>query len=101
MAGSFGPVADRRQFLKFGAAAVATALPSVSGIEVAAAPPSPVLLTAAPAHLPLVDQHRVAPNEPRQTLEVAFVADNPGNWLLHCHIMDHQMAGMMTVIRVA
>ena len=39
--------------------------------------------------------------EPYQTMEIAFVADNPGNWLLHCHIMDHQMAGMMTVIRVA
>ena len=38
---------------------------------------------------------------PRETVEVAFVADNPGNWLFHCHIMDHQMAGLMTVIRVA
>ncbi len=39
--------------------------------------------------------------EPRETVEIAFVADNPGNWLFHCHIMDHQMAGLMTVIRVA
>jgi len=39
--------------------------------------------------------------EPHQTVEIAFVADNIGNWLLHCHVMDHQMAGMMTVIRVA
>ncbi len=39
--------------------------------------------------------------QPRETVEVAFVADNPGDWLFHCHIMDHQMAGMMTVIRVA
>ena len=38
---------------------------------------------------------------PRETVEVAFVADNPGSWLFHCHVMDHQMAGMMTVIRVA
>ena len=38
---------------------------------------------------------------PRETVDVAFVADNPGDWLLHCHVMDHQMAGMMTVIRVA
>jgi FtsP/CotA-like multicopper oxidase with cupredoxin domain len=37
---------------------------------------------------------------PRETVEVAFVADNPGNWLFHCHVMDHQMAGLMTVIRV-
>lgn len=38
---------------------------------------------------------------PRETVQVAFVADNPGNWMLHCHVVDHQIAGMMTVIRVA
>lgn len=38
---------------------------------------------------------------PRETVEVAFVADNPGDWMLHCHIMDHQMTGLMTVLRVA
>jgi len=35
------------------------------------------------------------------TVEVAFVADNPGDWMLHCHVIDHQMTGMMTVLRVA
>ena len=39
--------------------------------------------------------------EPRETAEIAFVADNPGNWMIHCHILDHQEAGMMCVIRVA
>ncbi|CAM5529243.1 multicopper oxidase family protein [Mycolicibacterium aubagnense] len=38
---------------------------------------------------------------PKDAVEVAFVADNPGDWMLHCHVMDHQMAGMMTVLRVA
>jgi FtsP/CotA-like multicopper oxidase with cupredoxin domain len=38
---------------------------------------------------------------PKQSVDVAFVADNPGNWMLHCHVMDHQMAGLMTVLRVA
>ncbi|WP_245258130.1 multicopper oxidase family protein [Afipia sp. 1NLS2] len=38
---------------------------------------------------------------PRETVEVAFVADNPGEWMLHCHVMDHQVAGLMTVLRVA
>jgi FtsP/CotA-like multicopper oxidase with cupredoxin domain len=38
---------------------------------------------------------------PRQTREIAFVADNPGDWMLHCHVMDHQVGGMMTVLRVA
>ena len=38
---------------------------------------------------------------PRETVEVAFVADNPGDWMSHCHVTDHQMAGMMAVLRVA
>ncbi len=38
---------------------------------------------------------------PRQTAEIAFVADNPGDWMFHCHILDHQDSGMMAVIRVA
>ena len=37
----------------------------------------------------------------RKAVEVALVADNPGNWMLHCHILEHQAAGMMCVIRVA
>lgn len=32
---------------------------------------------------------------------LAFVADNPGDWMLHCHVMDHQTAGLMTVLRIA
>lgn len=38
---------------------------------------------------------------PRDVVECAFVADNPGDWMLHCHVTDHQMAGLMTVFRVA
>ncbi|MEJ6846846.1 multicopper oxidase family protein [Sinorhizobium fredii] len=38
---------------------------------------------------------------PKDVVEVAFVADNPGDWMLHCHVIDHQMAGLMTVLRVA
>jgi len=37
---------------------------------------------------------------PRERAEIAFVADNPGDWMFHCHILDHQEAGMMSVIRV-
>ncbi len=37
---------------------------------------------------------------PKDTVECAFVADNPGDWMLHCHVMDHQVAGLMTVFRV-
>lgn len=38
---------------------------------------------------------------PRERVEVAFVADNPGDWMFHCHILEHQAGGMMGVIRVA
>jgi FtsP/CotA-like multicopper oxidase with cupredoxin domain len=38
---------------------------------------------------------------PREKVEIAFVADNPGDWMFHCHILEHQESGMMGVIRVA
>jgi FtsP/CotA-like multicopper oxidase with cupredoxin domain len=38
---------------------------------------------------------------PGEKAEVAFVADNPGDWMFHCHILDHQAAGMMATFRVA
>jgi len=38
---------------------------------------------------------------PKETVDVAFVADNPGDWMLHCHVIDHQTAGLMTVLRIA
>jgi FtsP/CotA-like multicopper oxidase with cupredoxin domain len=38
---------------------------------------------------------------PREQAEIAFVADNPGDWMFHCHILAHQDGGMMSVIRIA
>ena len=38
---------------------------------------------------------------PRSRAEIAFVADNPGDWMLHCHVLEHQAGGMMATIRVA
>lgn len=35
-----------------------------------------------------------------ETREIAFVAENPGDWLLHCHMLSHQAAGMKTWIKV-
>ena len=35
------------------------------------------------------------------TREIAFVADNPGQWLLHCHMLSHAASGMMAWIDVA
>ncbi|MBI5276292.1 MAG: multicopper oxidase family protein [Burkholderiales bacterium] len=31
---------------------------------------------------------------------VAVVADEPGDWMFHCHVLEHAAAGMMGVIRV-
>ncbi|UUP18638.1 multicopper oxidase family protein [Nitratireductor thuwali] len=38
---------------------------------------------------------------PREKVEIAFVADNPGDWMFHCHVLEHQAGGMMGIIRVA
>ena len=35
-----------------------------------------------------------------ENAEIAFVADNPGDWLLHCHMLEHSAGGMMTWLRV-
>ncbi len=34
--------------------------------------------------------------DPLESAKVAFVADNPGKWMLHCHMLEHQAAGMAT-----
>jgi FtsP/CotA-like multicopper oxidase with cupredoxin domain len=36
---------------------------------------------------------------PRQTVKVQFDAAYPGYWMLHCHILYHQAAGMMAVVK--
>jgi len=38
---------------------------------------------------------------PDERVRIAFVADNPGNWMLHCHIIEHQDTGMMAWFEVA
>lgn len=38
---------------------------------------------------------------PWSSADIAFVADNPGNWMFHCHILEHQAAGMMATLRVS
>ena len=47
---------------------------------------------------PWRDTVLVAPGE---RVEVAFVADNPGLWMLHCHVLEHQGSGMMALVEVA
>ncbi|EKV29748.1 Multicopper oxidase [Caenispirillum salinarum AK4] len=35
-----------------------------------------------------------------ETMRIAFVAEEPGKWLLHCHMLEHSAGGMMTWLRV-
>jgi FtsP/CotA-like multicopper oxidase with cupredoxin domain len=37
---------------------------------------------------------------PRQDIDIAFVADNVGEWMFHCHILDHAAGGMMGTVVV-
>lgn len=37
---------------------------------------------------------------PKDVVDVAFVADNPGDWMLHCHVADHQATGLMAILRI-
>ena len=39
--------------------------------------------------------------DPDSRAQIAFVADNPGDWMLHCHVLEHQATGMMALVRVA
>jgi FtsP/CotA-like multicopper oxidase with cupredoxin domain len=49
-------------------------------------------LAGSPVH---VDAVLVAPGE---TWDVAFKADNPGIWMLHCHVLAHAAGGMSMTI---
>ncbi|MEO0944043.1 MAG: multicopper oxidase family protein [Pseudomonadota bacterium] len=37
---------------------------------------------------------------PEETIDIAFVADNPGDWAFHCHVIEHQKTGLAGFIRV-
>ncbi len=37
---------------------------------------------------------------PGAEVELAFVAERPGAWMLHCHILEHQMGGMMGFVNI-
>ena len=37
---------------------------------------------------------------PGEEVDVAFVADNLGDWAFHCHILEHAASGMMGYLRV-
>ena len=35
-----------------------------------------------------------------ETMDVALVADNPGDWMFHCHVIEHQKTGLSGYLRV-
>lgn len=35
-----------------------------------------------------------------ETMEVALVADNPGDWAFHCHVIEHQKTGLAGFLRI-
>jgi len=36
----------------------------------------------------------------QETARIALVADNPGVWMFHCHVIDHMETGLMAAIAV-
>ncbi|MEM1360654.1 MAG: multicopper oxidase family protein [Pseudomonadota bacterium] len=36
-----------------------------------------------------------------EIIDVALVADNPGDWAFHCHVIEHQKSGLAGYIRVS
>jgi FtsP/CotA-like multicopper oxidase with cupredoxin domain len=36
-----------------------------------------------------------------RTERIAFIADNPGKWMIHCHMIEHMAAGMAAWFEVA
>ena len=39
--------------------------------------------------------------EKNERARIAFVADNPGSWMYHCHVIEHMKTGLMGYIRIS
>jgi FtsP/CotA-like multicopper oxidase with cupredoxin domain len=39
--------------------------------------------------------------ERNERATIAFVADNPGRWMFHCHVIEHMKTGLMGYITIA
>ena len=46
------------------------------------------------------DRRDTVLTERGDVVEIAFEADNPGKWLLHCHMLEHQASGMLSWFEV-
>ena len=36
-----------------------------------------------------------------ETIRIAFVADNPGRWMYHCHLIEHMKTGLMGYFEIS
>lgn len=36
----------------------------------------------------------------RETVDIVFIPEEQGDWVFHCHILEHAEAGMLSVVRV-
>ena len=36
-----------------------------------------------------------------ETIRIAFVADNPGHWMYHCHLIEHMKTGLMGYFEIS
>jgi FtsP/CotA-like multicopper oxidase with cupredoxin domain len=39
--------------------------------------------------------------EKNERAKIAFVADNPGRWMFHCHVIEHMKTGLMGFITIS
>ncbi len=39
--------------------------------------------------------------EKNERVKIAFVADNPGRWMYHCHVIEHMKTGLMGYIEIS
>ncbi len=46
------------------------------------------------------DWHDTVLMSPGEKIKIALVADNPGKWLIHCHMLAHAKAGMLSWFEV-
>jgi FtsP/CotA-like multicopper oxidase with cupredoxin domain len=38
--------------------------------------------------------------QPQERASLVFIADNPGLWLFHCHMLEHAASGMGAVLAI-
>jgi FtsP/CotA-like multicopper oxidase with cupredoxin domain len=36
----------------------------------------------------------------QETIDIGLVPEDAGRWMMHCHILEHAEAGMMTTLEV-